>query len=84
MSWRDRPLNNDKQMGGLVDRTGNAWVVFDIDGTREAARQRALPQTEDLPEPFHRLDDGCAPGYTGRKRGQVVRTRTTSSQAHSY
>ncbi|GHO86461.1 hypothetical protein KSZ_44670 [Dictyobacter formicarum] len=26
----------------------------------------------------------CAPGYTGRKRGQVVRTRTTVSQAHSY
>ncbi len=26
----------------------------------------------------------CAPGYTGRKRGQVVRTRTTISQAHSY
>jgi hypothetical protein len=26
----------------------------------------------------------CAAGYTGRKRGQVVRTRTTISQAHSY
>jgi hypothetical protein len=26
----------------------------------------------------------CAPGYTGRKRGQVVRTRTVVSQAHSY
>ena len=24
------------------------WVVFDIDGTREAARQRALPQTDEL------------------------------------
>jgi hypothetical protein len=66
-----------------VDREGNAWVVFDIDGTREAARQRALPQTEELPSPFRRLDDICAPGYTGRKRGQVVRTRTVISQAHS-
>jgi hypothetical protein len=35
--------SNEKQTGGLVDRAGNAWVVFDIDGTREAARQRALP-----------------------------------------
>ena len=79
-----RHLTPDKQMGGLVDRAGNAWMVFDIDGTREAARQRALPQGEDLPPAFRRLDDVCAPGYRGRKRGEVVRTRTTVSQAHSY
>lgn len=78
-----RPLTHDKQTGGLVDRTGNAWIVFDIDGTREAARQRALPQTDDLPPAFRRLDEVCAPGYTGRKRGQVVRTRMTISQAHT-
>ena len=79
-----RPLTPDKQTGGLVDRAGNTWMVFDIDGTRQAARQRALPQTDDLPPPFRRLDDVCAPGYRGRKRGEVVRTRTTVSQAHSY
>jgi hypothetical protein len=33
-----RPLSNEKQTGGLMDRAGNAWVVFDLDGTREAAR----------------------------------------------
>src|SRR5439155_1686732 len=33
---------------------------------------------------FRRLDEVCAPGYTGRKRGQVVRTRTVISQAHSF
>jgi hypothetical protein len=44
-----RPLSSEKQTGGLLDREGHEWVVFDIDGTREAARQRALPQTEDLP-----------------------------------
>src|SRR5256714_10574534 len=41
-----RPLSNgsnETQTGGLVDRAGNAWIVFDLDGTREAARQRALP-----------------------------------------
>lgn len=79
-----RPLTSDKQTGGLVDRAGNSWTVFDIDGTRKAARQRALPQTEELPPSFRRLDDVCAPGYRGRKRGEVVRTRTTVSQAHSY
>ena len=79
-----RPLTHDKQTGGLVDRKGDTWVVFDIDGTREAARQRALPQGDNLPPAFRRLDDVCAPGYRGRKRGEVVRTRTTVSQAHSY
>src|SRR5260370_40242854 len=53
-------------------------------GVLEAARQRALPQTEDLPPARRRLDDVCAPGYTGRKRGQVVHTRTVISQAHSF
>jgi hypothetical protein len=79
-----RPLTPDKQTGSLLDRAGSSWIVFDIDGTREAARQRALPQTDELPPPFRRLHDVCAPGYTGRKRGEVVRTRTTVSQAHSY
>jgi hypothetical protein len=67
----------------VVIREASTRVVFDIDGTREAARQRALPQTEDLPAASRRLDDVCAPGYTGRKRGEVVRTRTVVSQAHS-
>ena len=82
-----RPLTTDSHEqpgGGLVDRTGNAWVVFDIDGTREAARQRALPTSDDLPPPLRRLDEVCAAGYAGRKRGQVVRTRTVISQAHGF
>src|SRR6266446_6610759 len=79
-----RPLSKERQAGDLVDREGGARVVFDIDGTREAARQRALPQTEELPPAFRRLDKVCAAGYTGRKRGEVVRTRTVVSQAHNY
>jgi hypothetical protein len=78
-----RPLSNERQTGDLVDREGVARIVFDIDGTREAARQRALPQAEELPPAFRRLDEICAPGYTGRKRGEIVRTRTVISQAHS-
>src|SRR5437773_9389021 len=79
-----RPVDTERHTGQLVDRAGNAHVVFDIDGTRQAARQRALPQTEELPAPQRRLNQVCAPGYRGRKRGEVVRTRTVVSQAHSY
>jgi len=50
-----RPLSHERQTGGLVDRVGDTWLVFDLDGTREAARQRALPQTEALPPAFRRL-----------------------------
>jgi hypothetical protein len=53
-----RPIVPEKQTGDLVDRTGHAWIVFDTDGTREAARQRALPQTDDLPP--CRSPAGCA------------------------
>lgn len=70
--------------GGLWDRQGGHWLVFDVDGTRQAARQRAVPQGDDLPLPHRRLDAVCAPGYLGRKRGEVVRTRTTESQAHTH
>jgi len=70
-------------MAGLWDRQGSRWVVFDVAGTRQAARQRALPQTPDRPSPPRRLRPICAPGYTGRKRAEVVRTRTTVLQAHT-
>src|SRR5579884_4249179 len=39
-----RPLSsasNEKPTGGVVDRAETTWVVFDIDGKRQAARQRA-------------------------------------------
>jgi hypothetical protein len=71
-------------LGGLFDRTGAQWVMIDVDGTRQAARQRALPQTNALPAPHRRFDKVCAPGYTGRKRGEVVRTRTIILQAHTH
>jgi hypothetical protein len=79
-----RPLSIEEHSAGLWDRLGNRWLVFDVDGTREAARQRALPQTPDRPTPQRRLRPLCAPGYTGRKRGEVVRTRTTVLQMHTH
>ncbi len=77
-------LGPEVDVGGLWDRQGTRWSVFDLDGTRQAARQRALPQGPDLPPPQQRLSAVCAPGYMGRKRGEVVRTRTTFLQAHTH
>ncbi len=70
-------LGPEANVGGLWDRQATPWNVFDIDGTRQAARQRALPQGPDRPPPQRRLSAVCAPGDMGRKRGEVVRTRTT-------
>jgi hypothetical protein len=70
-------------LGGLFDRTEEQWMVMDVDGTQQAARQRALPQLESLPAPHRRFDQVCAPGYQGRKRGEIVRTRTVILQAHT-
>ena len=77
-------LGSEADVGGLWDRQGTRWSVFDLDGTRQAARQRALPQGPDLPPPQRRLSAVCAPGYMGRQRGEVVRTRTTLLQAHTH
>jgi hypothetical protein len=70
-------------IGGIFDRQGRRYLVFDVDATRQAARQRALPCGSDLPTAKRRLDAVCAPGYRGRKRGEVVRTRTTALQMHT-
>src|SRR6266571_1696795 len=78
-----RPVTTE-QPGGHWDRHGHQWLIFDVDGTRQAARQRALPQTPDHPSPHRRLSEVCTPGYLGRKRGEGVRTRTTVLQAHTH
>src|SRR5256714_15487731 len=54
--------------GGLWDRLGQPFVVVDVDGTRQAARQRALPQVESLPEPHRRFEQVAGAGYFGRTR----------------
>lgn len=70
--------------GGLWDRQDQQYVVIDRDGTRQPARQRALPHLPTLPDPHRRFTQVAAAGYTGRKRGEVVRTRTTVLQAHTH
>ncbi len=79
-----RPLEKQEKPGGLWDRQGTQWWVFDVDGTRQAARQRALPHTPELPTAQRRMSEVCAPGYLGGIRGEVVRTRMTVLQAHTH
>jgi hypothetical protein len=71
-------------IGGIVDRQKRRLIVFDIDGTRQAARQRALPSASTHPPARRRFDNVCAPGHKGRRRGEVVRTRTVVNQAHTH
>jgi hypothetical protein len=78
-----RPLTGEG-VGWLKDRQGQAWQMFDVDGTRQAGRQRAVPQTADLPRVQRRLMKVCRAGYLGRQRGEVVRTRTTVVHSHSH
>jgi hypothetical protein len=37
-----RPLEKQEKTGGLWDRQGTHWLMFDIDGTRQAARVSRL------------------------------------------
>jgi hypothetical protein len=84
MNGSPRLLSRSCSPGGLFDRTGEQWMVVDVDGTRQAARQRTLPQTEALPAPHRRFQTVCASGYQGRKRGEVVRERTVVLQSHTH
>jgi hypothetical protein len=71
-----RRLSTEEHTVGLWDRQGNRWLVFDVDGTREAARQRALPQMPDRPVPQRRLRPLCA--------AFLHRTQTRRSCAYTH
>jgi hypothetical protein len=71
-------------LGGLTDRSGERLLVIDVDGTRQVARQRRLPTSPDLPQARRRMEQVCAVGYPGRKRGQVVRSRMTALNIHTH
>jgi RecB family endonuclease NucS len=68
---------------GISDRTGDRYLVFDIDGTVCAVRQRDLSDTQQYPQARRRSEAASAPGYRGRKRGEAVRTRTTICHAQT-
>ena len=59
------------------DATGQGWHLFDLDPTVTTLRHRALPKGDDLPEPRRRSEETGAPGYSGRKRGDLQYRRAT-------
>jgi hypothetical protein len=67
-----------QQKLGVFDRVQDHAVVFDLDGTVCAVRQRSIATDPRHDPPVVRRSEGvCAPGYKGRKRGEVIRNRTT-------
>ncbi len=59
------------QLVQALDACGCFWTVLDFDPTVTAQRLRALPEGDDLPPARRRSAKTCAPGHTGRKRGQT-------------
>jgi len=53
------------------DAHQRGWHVFDIDPVVVTMHQRALPECEELPEGRRRAEATGAPGYSGRKRGDL-------------
>lgn len=69
---------------GMFDRAEDHYLVFDVDGTVSAARQRGVEADRRNDPPVQRRSErACAPGYKGRKRGEVSRTRTTIAVAQT-
>ncbi|MEP0913305.1 hypothetical protein NDI45_20545 [Leptolyngbya sp. GB1-A1] len=67
----------------MTDRMGNRYLMFDVDGTVKAVRQRYVSESDRYPAARRRSAGVSEPGYRGRKRGEAVRTRTTVAVAHT-
>jgi hypothetical protein len=65
------------------DARGEGWHVFDFDPSRRAFRKRALPEGGDLPQGERRLRHLAAPGFAGRKRGELASTESMVQHAGS-
>jgi hypothetical protein len=63
-------------IGGIWDRQGHRYIVFDVDATRQAARQRALPCDPSLPPPRRRHNGGL------RSRLHWAKTRGGGPHSH--
>lgn len=63
------------------DTQGEAWHLYDWDGTSTVLRHRALPTDPALPPCRRRSAAMARPGYTGRKRGEVKFSRATLQHA---
>lgn len=66
---------------GYRDGAGVPWRVLHWDTKVDPVRHRALPEGGDLPPGIRVSTDLCAPGYGGRKRGEVMFARSIVSDA---
>ncbi len=73
-----------ESIGGVFDRQGRRLIVFDIDATRQAARQRALPCDPELP-PARRRHNGsvCARLHRTQARRGGAHAHDGSPDAHT-
>ena len=70
-------------IGGIWDRQRHRYLVFDVDATRQAARQRALPRVPTLPPPQRRRGCRlCARRHRAKTRGGRPHTHRCSSNAY--
>ena len=65
------------------DTFGQEWHTFHWDPTVITLRSRGLPHGEGLPDARRRSEGIAAPGYSGRKRGEMQVTRSTVQHAGS-
>jgi len=65
-----------ESIGGIFDRQGRRYIVFDVDATRQAARQRALPCDPTLPAAKRRRGCGLC--------SWLPRTQTWGGRAHTH
>ena len=63
-------------IGGIFDRQGRRYLVFDVDATRQAARQRALPCDPTLPAAKRRRGCGLC--------SWLPRTQARGGGAHAH
>lgn len=70
-------------IGGIFDRQGRRSIVFDVDATRQAARQRALPCDATLPAARRRR--GCRlRSWLQRAQARRGGPHTDHSTANAY
>jgi hypothetical protein len=74
----------EDSLGGIWDRRGRRSIVFDVDATRQAARQRALPCDPTLPSPRRRHNGGLRPRLHWTKtRGGRTHAHRRATNAYS-
>jgi hypothetical protein len=68
---------------GLRDHTGNRWLVVDLDPTRMTTLLHVEADDPTRPLPRHSRLRVAAPGYAGRKRADLIRSRMTAFLTHA-